>query len=589
VSLDRRDDGSATATWRAWLPGVDQVTKYERTDLAGDVVAGVVLTAFLVPVGMAYAQASGVPPVHGLYATIVPLLVYALLGPSRILVLGPDSTLAPLIAATVLPLAAGDPGRAVALAGAVAVGSGVISIAAGLARFGFVTELISTPVRYGYLNGIVVVVWASQLPRMLGIDLDADRSLARASELVRAIAGGEVNGPAFAIGGASFVVILLLRRVSRRIPAVLVAVVASMVAVRIFGLDDDLVLVGRLPEGLPSFAWPEIRRDDIAPVVAGSFTIALIAFTDTSLLSRAYSYRSGASVNPNKELFALGAANLATGFTQGFAVSASSSRTPVAESAGARTQLTGVVGAVTIALLLVAAPGLLSTLPEATLAAVVMAAVIDLFEVAGVARLARTRPVEFWLSILAFAGVVVLGVVWGIGLAVVISLLVFVQRAWRPHTTVLVRVDGLKGYHDIERHPEGRVVPGLVLYRFDAPLFFANADAFRDEVLSLVRSASEPVEWVVVTAEPITDIDATADDVLVRLHRELSQLGVELAFAELKGVVRDRLERSGTAAKIGEDLFFRTVGEAVRVYVERTGAPWTDWEDGDAVTDQASE
>lgn len=551
-----------------------------RRDVPHDLAAGIVLTAFLVPVGMAYAQASGVPPVYGLYATIVPLLVYAVVGPSRVLVLGPDSSLAPLIAATVLPLAVGDPARAVALAGAMAVGSGVLCLLAGLARFGFVTELLSMPVRYGYLNGIVVVVAVSQLPVVLGLDVDARSTVGRFTETMQDLTN--LNRTSLAIGVVSFVTILLLRRFVPRIPGVLVAVAGSAAVVAMLDLEDRVTVVGRLPRGLPTPAIPELGWSDLGPVAVGALTVALVTMTDTSLLSRALAARLGERTHPDRELVALGAANIATGFTQGFSVSASSSRTPVALAAGARTQLTGVTAAVAIAVLLVTWPGALQHLPTATLAAVVIAAVSELFEVRGVVGLARTRPAEFWFSVVAFAGVVVLGVLWGVGLAVAISLLALVQRAWRPHTAVLARVDGMKGYHDVERHPEGRQVPGLLLYRFDAPLFFANAERFHDEVVGLVterRATGEPIRWVVVTAEPMTDVDATADQVMRDLHRTLDEMGVTLAFAEMKGVVRDRLDRAGTLHVIGEHRFYPTIGSAVRAFVDETDSSWVDWED----------
>jgi high affinity sulfate transporter 1 len=536
-----------------------------------DLVAGVVLTAFLVPVGMAYAQASGLPPVNGLYATIVPLLVYAALGPSPILVLGPDSTLAPLIAATILPLAAGDPDRAVALAGALAIGGGVICVAAGLARFGFLTELVSMPVRVGYLNGIVVVVFVSQTAKVLGIPTDADGTLGVAADIVQGIADDLVDPISALVGALCFVGLLVMRRIDRRIPGVLVVVVASMVAVAVLDLEDDIPTVGELPSGLPSLGLPGITWDDVAALVAGSFTIAVVSFTDTSLFSRAFAARGGRSVDPNRELIALGAANVATGFAQGFSVSASSSRTPVAAAAGAKTQLTGVVGALMVAALLLFAPGLLSTLPMTTLAAVVLAAVLSLADVGAMVRLLRTRPGELVLSVAAFVGVVVLGVLWGIGLAVVMSLVVFVQRAWRPDAAVLVRIVGRKGYHDAERHPEGRQIPGLLLYRFGAPLFFANSDHFHDELLEEVDAAPTPVQWVVVAADAITDVDATADDMLHQLTVELRSRGIVLAFAGLRGTVRERMARAGTVTLVGSGRFYSTVGEAVHEYARATG------------------
>lgn len=562
-----------------WVPGVETIRRYERHDLRHDVVAGLVLTAFLLPVGMAYAQVAGVPPVHGLYATIVPLVVYALLGPSRVLVLGPDSSLAPLIAATVLPLAMGDPERAVFVAAAVAVGAGAICLLAGLARFGFVTELLSIPVRHGYLNGVVAVVIVSQVPVALGIEIEAANTVERADRTVRSLLDGEARALPLVIALASFVGIVALRRVVPWLPGVLIAVVASIAVVAVFDLEGDLDLVGTLPAGLPSIVVPELRWADVGPIAVGSLTVALVALTDTSLLSRAFAARRGQRVDPDRELVALGAANLATGFAQGFGVSASSSRTPIAIASGARTQLTNVIAAAAIAVLLVGAPGALRLLPTATLAAVVIAAVSELFEVRALRQLARTRPTELVLSLVAFAGVVLLGVVWGVAIAVAFSLLALIQRAWRPYTTTLVRVRGRKGYHDAARNPDGRQIPGLALYRFDAPMFFANAALFREQVIELTTRRGDPVRWVVVAAGSITEVDATADQMLLELHDELEELGVTLAFAELRGVVRDRLERSGTHAVIGPERFFPTVGRAVSAYVDETGTDWVDWED----------
>lgn len=557
-----------------WLPGLVTFRHYRRDDLPHDLVAGLVLTAFLVPVGMAYAQAAGLPPVHGLYATIVPLFVYALLGPSRILVLGPDSSLAPLIAAAILPLALGDPDRAVTLAGALAVGAGAICLIAGLARFGFVTELLSLPVRYGYLNGIVAVVMVSQLPVALGLDITTRDTIGRAVETARAVADGQADPSATAIAASCFAGILVLRRLRPVVPGVLVAVVSSIAVVGLLGLDDRLTLVGSLPRGLPDLGWPELRWSDVGPLTAGAFTVAVVALTDTSLLSRTFAARRRQRVDPDRELVALGAVNMATGLGQGFAVSASSSRTPVALAAGARTQLSNVVAAALIAALLVAWPDALRLLPVATLAAVVIAAVYELIEVEGVTRLARIRPTEFLLSAVAFAGVVIAGVLWGVLIAVGFSLLALIQRAWRPHTTTLVRVPGRKGYHDRGRHPEGRRLPGLVIYRFGAPLFFANAELFRSEVLDLLDRGGRSVRWIVVAAGSITDIDATADVVLRELNDELADLDVTLAFAELRGVVRDRIETTGTADAIGVDRFFPTLGQAVKAYRDATGAEW---------------
>jgi high affinity sulfate transporter 1 len=561
------------------VPGFRVARTYQLRWLGRDVAAGLVLTALLVPAGMGYAEAAGLPAITGLYATMIPLLVYAVLGPSRILVMGPDSSLAPLIAATVVPLAAGNPDELLALAGALSVLAGLLCLAAGFLKAGFVTELLSTPVRIGYLNGLAVVIFASPLRKLFGIPVGADATLARFRELGEAIVDGETNTTALALGAVSLVVMLAAKRWLPRLPGALLVVVGSIAAVNLLGLEGDLSLVGQLPEGLPSFAVPGIDWSDLAPLLAGAVGIAFVSFADTSVLSRSFAEKRNESVDPNHELVALGSVNVAAGFFQGFAVSASASRTPAAESAGARTQLTGVVGAVAIACLLVFLPGLFADLPNAVLAAIVLVAALSLVDVRSVVRLLRVRRGEFVLSIACFLGVVVLGVIPGIGLAVALAVADFVRRAWRPHTAELVRVDGLKGYHDAGRHPEGHRIPGLVLYRFDAPLFFANAEWFRSEVRELVeRPTGGPVRWVVVTAEPITDIDTTAADALVDLHHDLAGRGVVLAFAELKGHVRERLDQYGVGALLGEHVY-RTIGEAVKAYIKATGTAWVDWED----------
>ncbi len=545
-----------------------------RSDLLGDLVAGVVITAFLVPVGMGYAQASGLAPVYGLYATVLPLLVYAILGPSKILVLGPDSSLAPLIAATIVPLAAGDPQRAVALAGALSIGAGLIAVVVGMAKFGFVTELLSMPVRIGYLNGIAVVVILGQLPKILGVSADSEMPIGKFVDLIQAV--GDIDRVPATVGIASLLGLVIVRLVAPRLPRSLIVMVASIAAVEVFDLGGDLDLVGSLPSGFPVPAIPRIGWGDVSALAAGSLTIALVSFADTSVLSRAYAKRLDQEVDPDAEFIGLGAANVVAGFFQGFPVSASSSRTPVAEGAGAKTQLTGVVAAILIVVLLVTAPGLLASLPMATLAAIVILAVVDLIDLPTVVSLARWRRNEFLLSMVAFVGVVLAGVMWGIGVAVGVSLLAFVSQAWRPHATTLVRIAGVSGYHDIDRHPEGSQVEGLLLFRFGAPLFFANADGFRTEVLERVEQTPD-VRWVVVTAEPITSIDATAENVIRDLHHDLAKRGIELGFAELKGVVSDQISPGGTIDLIGTNRLFPTIGEAVSAFVAETDSDFTDW------------
>jgi high affinity sulfate transporter 1 len=571
-----------------WVPAIGQARTYERSWLPRDLAAGLVLLTVLAPAGMAYAQASGLPPVTGLYATIVPLVVYALLGPSRILVMGPDSGLAPLIAAVVVPLSGGDAGRAVALAGLLSILAGAICIVAGLARFGFLAELLSAPVRYGYLNGIGITIIASQLPRALGIRTDAETPLGSLLDVVDGVLDGRTVAWTAATAGVCMAIIVISRAVSAHVPGSLLAVVAGIGLGLAFDLGTrGVALVGDLPTGVPTLRLPDTGWADLPTLLGAAFGIAFISFTDTSVLARVYALKRGdhlvgdkSSVS-NQELVALGAVNVAAGLFQGFPVSGSQSRTPVAEEAGACTQLTGLVAAAGLLVVLLAAPSLFRHLPSAALAAVVLAAALRIFELRHTWQLATLRRSEFILSLVAAAGVVVLGPVQGVGVAVLLSLLNVVRRVWRPHTTELVRVDGIKGYHDSDRHPEGALIPGLMLYRFDAPLFFANAQHLRDDLLDRVDRSPTPVHTVVITAEPMTDVDTTAAVTLGELVAALRERGVELRFAELKGHVREQLESYGLVELIGRENFARTVGEAVKRHVGERQVPWVDWEDRD--------
>jgi len=583
---DEAGDGSpgvasAIGSLLTWIPGLQTLRRYQPAWLPRDIIAGLVLTALLVPAGMGYAEASGLPAILGLYATIVPLLGYALLGPSRILVLGPDSSLVPLIAAAIVPLAAGDEARAISLAGTLAIIAGLLVAGAGLARFGFLTDLLSTPVRQGYLNGIALIVLVGQLGKIFGFSLDGETLLAELASWVSGVRDGQTNLAALAIGLSCLVVILGFRAWRPSVPGVLVAVVGATVVSGVLDLATraGIVVLGPLPQGLPKFSIPTFDLGDISALLPAAIGIALVSAADTSVLSRAFAARGGYQVDANRELFALGTSSGASGFFSGFPVSSSSSRTPVAEAAGAKTQLTGVVGALAIVALLLFAPSLLSALPQATLGAVVMAAALSLVDTATFRRLWVQRRSEFWLAFASFAGVAFIGVIPGIFLSVGLSLLAFLRRAWWPHDAVLGRAQGVKGYHDLSYYPDARQVPGLVLYRFDGPLFFANADVFRARVLDRARAARPPARWVVVAAEPITDVDTTAAEMIESLLVELEGMGVTLAFAELKDFVKDRLRSYGTLARIGEDHCYPTVGRAVDAYLAATGEEWIDWEE----------
>ncbi|MFF0183680.1 SulP family inorganic anion transporter [Streptomyces sp. NPDC005244] len=554
------------------VPGIRALSAYRREWLVKDLIAGVVLTTLLVPQGMAYAELAGLPAITGLYTTILCLLGYAVCGPSRVLVLGPDSSLGPMIAATVLPLVAadGDPDRAVALASVLALMVAAIMILASVAKLGFIADLISKPTMIGYMNGLALTILIGQLPKLLGFKVDADNLVRECVGLVEKVAEGAIVPASATVGLSGILLIVMLQRRLPKIPAVLVMVVLAIAATAAFNLGEHGVdLVGELPKGFPPFTIPAVRLSDLAPLLGGALGIALVSLADTISNASAFAARSGQEVHGNQEMAGVGVANLAAGLFQGFPVSTSGSRTAVAERAGARSQLTGVVGAALIVVMLVLAPGMFRDLPQPALAAVVVTASLSLADLPGLVRLWQQRRTEFLLSVAAFLGVALLGVLEGIAIAVALSVLNVFRRTWWPYNTVLGRVEGLEGYHDIRSYPHAEQLPGLVIHRFDAPLFFANAKNFRDEIRRLARTEPKP-RWIVIAAEPMTDVDTTAADVLEELDQELNAEHVHLVFAELKDPVRRKIERYELTRTIDPQHFFPTVEAAVTAYRQQT-------------------
>jgi high affinity sulfate transporter 1 len=559
-----------------WIPGARALSTYQRGWLTKDVVAGLVLTTLLVPQGLAYAELAGLPSITGLYTSIFCLLAYAVFGPSRILVLGPDASLGPMIAAVIIPIAGsgGDPAKAVALASMLALLVGVIMAVAGIAKLGFIADLLSRPTQIGYMNGLALTILVGQLPKLFGFSVDGNGVIAEATGFVQGLTAGKAVGAAVGVGVLGLALILVLQHWLPKIPAVLVAVLASVLAARALGLADHGVdLVGTLPRGFPPFTVPQVSWSDLAILLAGALGITLVSLTDTISTASSFAARTGQEVRGNQEMVGIGAANIAAGFFQGFPVSTSGSRTAVALQSGAKSQLTGVVAAVVITLMLLFAPGLLKNLPQPTLAAVVIAAALSLADVGGMARLWRQRRVEFSLALAAFLGVAVLGVLPGIAIAVALSVLNVFRRTWWPYQTVLGRPDGVSGYHDVRVYPDGERLPGLVMFRFDAPLIFANARVFRDQVRRLARAEPAP-EWIVIAAEPITDVDTTAADMLDELDEELNGIGVSLVFAEMKSPVQSKIERYGLTRTIDPAHFYPTLDDAVRAYRGRSGTDW---------------
>ncbi|WP_420120770.1 SulP family inorganic anion transporter [Nakamurella sp.] len=567
---------STVAAIERLVPGVHMLRTYRPAWLGKDVTAGLVLTALLVPQGMAYAELAGLPPITGLYTTVLCLLGYAAFGPSKVLVLGPDSSLGPMIAAVVIPLvtANGDPGRAVAYASILALMVGAITIAAGVFRLGFIADLLSKPTQIGYMNGLALTIVIGQLPKLFGFSVDGDGLIDEATLFVRGVLDGRTVPAALAIGAGSLAVILLLKRFVPRIPGVLVATVLAIAAVALFGLADRGVkLVGVLPEGFPPFTIPTVPLGDLGLLFAGALGIALVSLTDTISTASAFAGRRGEDVDGNREMIGIGAANVAAGFFQGFPVSTSGSRTAVAEQNGARSQVTGLVGAGAVTLMLVFFPGLLRNLPQPTLAAIVIAASVSLADLPGLRRLWQQRRSDFALAMAAFLGVALLGVLPGIAIAVAFSVLNVFSRVWRPDRAQLGKVAGLKGYHDTDSYPGAALLPGLVLYRFSGPLIFANANTFRDDLRRIAEASPRP-RWIVVTAEPITDVDTTAADMLAELDEWLNARGVDMVFAEVKDPVKAKIDRYELTSRIEQKHFFPTIGSAVDAYREQTGTDW---------------
>lgn len=525
---------------------------------------------------MGYATVAGLPPVSGIHATIVALVAYALVGPSRKLIVGPDSALIPVLAAAIAPFAADDPDKAVAAAGAISLMAGLILLVAGRLRLGLVGDLLSRPVRIGFLNGVAATLLVSQLPALFGFEGDGDTLVNHARHFVDGLTAGETSRPALLLGVGALVALALLARALPTAPGVLAVVIGTALVVWAAEVDGDVPLVGPLPRELPSPTLGGLGWADVARLVPASLGIALIATAGTTLLARAMN-GPNSHVDPDHDMAALGVVNMACGALGGFPAAGSSSRTPVAVRSGSRSQATGLAAAALILGLLLAVPEATTLLPQSALAAVVIAAAIMLADVSGLSRLWRARRLEALLAVAAFLGVVIVGVLPGIAVAVVVSLIAFVARAWYPYSAELVRVDQRKGYHDSERHPEGRRIPGLVIARFDAPLFFANARIFTAFVEDLVHEAPFDVRWVIIAAEPITDVDTTAGDELAALDDQLAEHDVRMVFAEMKGPVKDRLDDYGLDERFGPDRFFPTLGTATSAYVDETDTEWTDW------------
>lgn len=544
-----------------WVPGINVVRGYDSKWLRPDVVAGLVLAAILVPQGMAYAELAGLPPVTGLYTTIGCLVGYAVFGPSRVLVLGPDSSVSPMIFAAILPLmVVDDPHRAIALAGMLAVIVALIEIGLAVLKLGFIADLLSSEVQVGYMNGLALVIIVGQLPKLFGFSTDAEGFGPEVKAFFTHL--DQTVGAALLVGVIVLVVLIGLSRLTRRIPAVLVGIVLATVISAVFELKTHGVsTVGALPQGLPRPAVPWTKFSDIGPLMIAAVGITLVSLADTIATSSSFGARRGEEVDPNQEMVGIGAANLAAGFLQGFAVSTSGSRTAVVEQAGARSQLASVVGAGVVVALLLFFNSLLADLPQSALAAVLIMAATSLLDLGALRRFWRVRKSALFLSLVASLGVIVLGVLQGIVIAIALAIVLYFRRGWRPEGHVLGFVPELQSWHAASSYPESTQLPGVVVYRWEAPLFFANASAFRTAVRRLVVERTPG--WVVLQCEAVTDVDVSAAQMLEQLDKELNARGTHLAFVELRGPLQDLVRRYGLYETIDRDRFYPTLEQGL--------------------------
>ncbi|MFD3537665.1 SulP family inorganic anion transporter [Streptomyces sp. NPDC058664] len=528
---------------------------------------GLTVAAVAVPAAMGMAELAGVDPVIGLWATMLPLAAYAVFGSSRQLVVGPEGTLAALTVTAVAPLAAGDGGRYVLLTASLALVTGAWLVVAGTLRLGFMADFLSKPVLLGYINGVSLMIISTQLGKLLGISISSGDFFPRIGEVLRELGGASVA--TVVLSCALLAVILLLRRFAPKVPGSLVAVVLAIAVSAAFDLKDHgIAVVGDLEGGLPSLGFPRVGLGDLSELVLPAAGLALIAFADGNAIARTFAQKNGYHVSANQELVALGASNAVSGLSGAFPIGSSGSRTALSDSSGGRSQIVGLTALVVVGIVAAFGTPLIAPLPKAALGAVVVAAALNLFDFAGILRLRRIRDTEAALAVAALLAVLALGVLNGLLVAVALSIGVFVYRTVRPHDAVLGHLKDIDSYRDVEENAGAHTEPGLVVYRFDAPLYFPNVPFFAARVRSLADHAPSTLRWIVVNMEAVTYIDATAVDALGKLHTELADRGVVLAVARPKASLRRVFAETGLTAQLGEEYLFPSVRTAAAAFRE---------------------
>lgn len=546
-------------------PGIQIARSYKRRWLRADLIAGVTIVAILIPQGIAYSDLAGAAPVAGLYTAFAAMIAYAIFASSPQLMVGPESGNAILVAATLAPLVAGNPARYVALAAMLALMVGALLIIGGIARLAFIANFLSKPILIGYINGASLIIIASQLGKLFGIKLTSQNFFPALWELITHL--NQAQWLTFGIGIILIALIAALRRFVPKAPSALVAVILATVASAVFQLDSHGVTVlGPIPAGLPLPSLPAISFGDIGLLLPGAFGLALLTFADTILTGRAFAAKNGYELDAGHELIAIGAANISAGFLQGFSSSASQSRTAVNDQAGGKTQLTGIVAAILVAVFLLFLSPLLRDLPQVALAAIILVAAVSLIDMVSIRRLHRTRSIEAYLAMATMFGVLVVGILPGLAAAVILDLLVVIWMLARPHDTVLGVFKGIDGYHGISPDSNNQTEPGLIAYRFDAPLFFGNADYFLHQVRSLTHDPDPPLNWFLLDAEGIHTLDTTAAEMLRTLILELHQQGIVFVMARANTALRNMLASNGLISLIGPEHFYPTVTTGVKAY-----------------------
>ena len=553
-----------------YMPGLVSFSRYDRSWLLSDMGAGLSVAAIALPVGIAYADLAGVPAVVGMYSAIFPLLAYALFGSSRQLMTGPDAATCIIVAASLGPLAGGDPERYLALMVLLSLMTGFLFVFAGLSRLGFIANFLSQPILTGYLNGIALIIIVGQLQKLLGYSGEAQEFFPKLAEFIDKL--DQSHLPTLMLGIGLLAVLVVLRRIAPRLPAALIVVIAGIVSVVLLGLDQDgVAILGSVPAGLPTFHFVVFDINTYTALLDDAAGIALVSFTSGVLTAKSFARRNRYEIDTNQELIAFGSCNIASGLAQGFPVTGADSRTAVNNAMGGKTQLVGIVAAGSMLLVLFFLTGPLASVPTSALAAVIMVAAVGLFDYKELRDLYRVSHRELLLCVGTTVGVLILGVLPGVLLAVAFSLFWLITVTSRPHDAVLGRVKGIKGFHDIADYPDATTIPGLILYRFDANLVFYNVDYFLERVRAAIAAAESPVEWVVIDASSVNVVDITAVQKVDELREELAARGIKFVSARVKQSLLRYFREDWGASRMETHVLYRfdTLKSAVRAFNNR--------------------